>query len=176
MNTLSALPGFLTIASPLMLVVILALARGHLPRALLALAVIALLGWLGGLPETISFVQAVHPGDRLIPFALFLPYADLGLVVPPAGPLLTAAWALGLYDATRQRRWLWAGAFALLSMLSIVAYLEAKNAVEMAATTLAGLLLFYQAALLALIVSLFVYAALALAASRPAGAPSIVDG
>jgi len=176
MVILSAVSRFLTVASPLVLAVILVLMRGHLPRALLALAVIALLGWLAGLPETIAFIQAVHPGERLIPFGMFLPYADLGLVVPPAGPLVTAAWALGLYDAAQQRRWLWAGAFVLLSMLSIVAYLEAKNAVEIAATTLADLLLFYQGAVLALIVAIMVYAALALAASRPSSAPTIADG
>lgn len=176
MVILSALSGFLTIASPLVLAVLLLLTRGHLPRALLALAMVALLGWLAGLPETLAFVQAVRGGGQVLPVALFLPDAGLGLVVPAAGPLATAAWVLSLYDAALHRRWLWAGAFVLLSMLSIVAYLEAKNAVEMAATTLAGLLVFYQGALLALIVAMLVYAALALAASRPAGAPTITGG
>jgi hypothetical protein len=176
MVILSALFGFLTIASPLVLAVLLVLTRSNLPRTLLALAVVALLGWLVGLPETLAFVQAVRGGGRLVPVALFLPDADLSLVVPAAGPLVTAAWALSLYDAAQQRRWLWAGAFVLFSMLSIAAYLEAKNAVEMAATTLAGLLLFYQGAVLALIVAMLMYAALALAASRPAGAPTSADG
>jgi hypothetical protein len=91
MVILSAVSGFLTIASPLILAVILVITRGHLPRALLALAVIAVLGWLAGLPETIAYVQAVRGVGRLAPVALFLPYAGLGLVVPPTGPLVTAA-------------------------------------------------------------------------------------
>jgi hypothetical protein len=64
----------------------------------------------------------------------------------------------------------------LLSMLSIVAYLEARNAVEIAATTLAGLLLFYQGAVLALIVAMLVYAALAISGSLAGREPSFVGG